>query len=108
MGSLQALTYSQAIQGGITNLNYSMFKYGEKVTLSVFFIQEVIISAIYMIEATKVLRKTAVLKEPNHQHERMRNLFLANIVILVLDASLLALEFAAIVSDQHPPCFPFS
>ena len=78
------------------NPNFPPFKYAEKVTLCTFFAQEVIISTIYMWEAMKVLRSTALVKERGGKYRRMRNLFLANIVILILDVCLLSMEFAAL------------
>jgi hypothetical protein len=69
---------------------YSIF---EKLQLSVFFVQEVVISSLYIIETTRLLKMqrgiaTAAMRRV------MCHLIILNVFVLLLDISVLCLEFA--------------
>jgi hypothetical protein len=70
-----------------------VYPYFEKVNVSVFFAQEMVISAIYVIYTTRWLRSDgAVLSQETGK--MLRHLIWINLVIDVLDITVLALEFA--------------
>ncbi|KAH7366934.1 hypothetical protein B0T11DRAFT_274408 [Plectosphaerella cucumerina] len=70
-----------------------VYPYFEKVNVSVFFAQEMVISAIYVIYTTRWLRSDgAVLSQETGK--MLRHLIWINLVIVVLDITVLALEFA--------------
>lgn len=66
----------------------------EKLQLSVFFIQECIISGLYVWETIKLLRYTKDIRGKRGARRVMSHLILVNIVVIVLDISVLALEYS--------------
>ncbi|KAH6645479.1 hypothetical protein BKA67DRAFT_497523, partial [Truncatella angustata] len=70
---------------------YSIY---EKIQLSVFFIQECIISGLYVWETTKLLRVTKDIRGKRGARRVMGHLIFVNIVVIILDISVLALEFS--------------
>ncbi|KAK4541281.1 hypothetical protein LTR36_008197 [Oleoguttula mirabilis] len=95
LSMLDGHAWSPAVQNNAINSQYPPFAYAEKVSLCLFFIQEVIISSLYIWETIKVLRISSAVKQGS-KYRRMRNLCLANVAILALDVCLLSLEFAAL------------
>lgn len=64
----------------------------EKVQMIGFFIQEVILSTIYIVETVKILQNSL---QP-HTRKIMRQLIFINVVIIVMDLALLGLECASL------------
>ncbi|CAG1997625.1 unnamed protein product [Fusarium graminearum] len=71
----------------------------EKIQLSVFFVQELIISSLYVWETTKRLRLE---KSIGNTKTKMvlNHLIVVNILVILLDISILALEFANLFDIQ--------
>lgn len=66
----------------------------EKVQLSVFFIQETIISGLYVYETYKLLRLKRAISGSAQRRKLMSHLIFVNIAVIFLDISILVLEFA--------------
>ncbi|KAF2645658.1 hypothetical protein P280DRAFT_495457 [Massarina eburnea CBS 473.64] len=64
----------------------------EKSQLSIFFTQECFISGLYIYRAIALLRLRNAIK--GHADRLLRHLLLVNIIIMIMDASLLGIEFA--------------
>lgn len=69
---------------------YSIY---EKIQLSVFFVQELIISGLYVYETTKLLRLEKTIGNGGTL-QVMNHLIFVNILVILLDFSILGLEFA--------------
>lgn len=70
-----------------------LYPYFEKVNVTVFFAQEMIISAVYVVYTTRWLRKDGAVL--GHETGKMlRHLIWINLVVVLLDITVLALEFA--------------
>jgi hypothetical protein len=65
----------------------------EKIQLSVFIVQELIISGLYLFETTKLLKLERVIGN-NSTQKVLYHLILVNIIVILLDFSILGLEFA--------------
>ncbi|KAF2683446.1 hypothetical protein K458DRAFT_478336 [Lentithecium fluviatile CBS 122367] len=65
----------------------------EKLQVTVFFVQEVIISSLYVYKTSNLLRILSGIQARGTRLV-MRHLILANVIIILLDISLLALEYA--------------
>lgn len=76
---------------------YSIY---EKVQVTIFFIQEIIISGCYIFETTKVLRLHRGLHDKKSKRGLMVHLILVNIIIVLLDITILALEYAGLYDLQ--------
>ncbi|KAK5657365.1 hypothetical protein OQA88_2935 [Cercophora sp. LCS_1] len=79
----------------------------EKIQVTLFFTQEVVISALYIKEAVKLIRSrrnfTAFSsggKAKDRSRELLVHLFIVNVVILVLDVNVLAWEYAGLHNVQ--------
>lgn len=70
---------------------YSIY---EKVQVSVFFAQEVIISSFYIIETTKLMRTQREIRSNVSRRNLMIHLIIVNIVVVLLDIAILAMEYA--------------
>lgn len=68
---------------------------GEKVEVVIFAIQEFVLSSLYMVEAWRLLKLKMILPRPGDQRT-MKRLIVANIIIILMDFSLLCLEFLAL------------
>lgn len=68
---------------------YSIF---EKIQLTVFFVQEVIISSLYIIETTRLLKMQRGIAS-SAMRRVMGHLILVNVFVVLLDISILCLEF---------------
>ncbi|KAM0326520.1 hypothetical protein ACHAQA_006389 [Verticillium albo-atrum] len=75
---------------------YSIF---EKIQLSVFFVQEIIISGLYIWETTKRLKLEKSIGNTGTR-KVMNHLIYVNILVVLLDVSILALEFANLYDIQ--------
>ncbi|KJZ75166.1 hypothetical protein HIM_05360 [Hirsutella minnesotensis 3608] len=71
----------------------------EKVQLTVFSLQELIISGLYIVETTKILKSQRDLA-PRGARRLMMHLILINIFIVCLDVSILTLEFSGYYDIQ--------
>ncbi|KAH7115472.1 hypothetical protein B0J13DRAFT_600032 [Dactylonectria estremocensis] len=72
---------------------YSIY---EKIQITVFFFQEMIISGLYIFETTKILRLTAIAGLDTNRRNRylLRHLLIVSIIVAALDGPILALEYA--------------
>ena len=77
-------------------LAYSVY---EKVQVTIFFIQELTISALYIFEAAKLLRSESNIRG-RKVHRVKSHLILVNLVIIALDITILALEYAHLYDIQ--------
>jgi hypothetical protein len=75
---------------------YSIF---EKVQITIFFIQEVIISSIYLYKTMQLLRSEGNIRGRNSRTV-MRHLVWVNLMIIALDVTLLAIEYAGYYDVQ--------
>ncbi|KAM5349838.1 hypothetical protein ACJ41O_006343 [Fusarium nematophilum] len=75
---------------------YSVY---EKIQLSIFFIQEIIISGLYVWETTKRLRLEKSVGN-NKTRQVLNHLIYVNILVVLLDVSILGLEFANLYDIQ--------
>ncbi|GAB7352091.1 hypothetical protein MBLNU459_g2591t1 [Dothideomycetes sp. NU459] len=82
--------------GSNSNTDTHVFETGynimEKIQMIGFFIQEVVLSTIYITETVKILRTSL---KP-HTRKTMKQLILINIVIIIMDLALLGLECASL------------
>lgn len=71
---------------------YSIY---EKIQVTIFFLQEMAISGLYIFETTKMLRITTI---PGHDSNRnmLRHLIVVSILVAALDAPVLAFEYAGL------------
>ncbi|KAL7943806.1 hypothetical protein V8C42DRAFT_358994 [Trichoderma barbatum] len=72
----------------------------EKMEVIIFFLQEVMLSTFYIIETVKIMRIESFLG--NHQSRRrlMQHLILVNVLIILLDSTIIILEFANLYDYQ--------
>jgi len=68
------------------------FEIYEKIQLAGFFLQELIISSLYIFEAARALRPVLAIKSCSEQ-EVVRNLILANVLVVALDVTLLVTQY---------------
>ncbi|CAF3524572.1 hypothetical protein FGSG_07818 [Fusarium graminearum PH-1] len=66
----------------------------EKLQLTVFFVQETIISGLYIWESMKLLKSEKDIREGAGPKRVMNHLIYVNIIVIFLDISVVALEFA--------------
>jgi hypothetical protein len=72
----------------------------EKLQVTVFVVQELIISGIYIFETTKLSRVLSVMRNKRRSRRLMNHLIFVNIIIITLDFAILALEYAGQYSLQ--------
>ncbi|KAK4455256.1 hypothetical protein QBC34DRAFT_489588 [Podospora aff. communis PSN243] len=86
---------------------YSVY---EKLQVTLFFIQEITISGLYIYETTKLMRIRKGLHDTesgtNSSRHLMTHLILVNIVIVILDIAILALEYSGMF-DLQTSCKSF-
>ncbi|KAH7110782.1 hypothetical protein B0J13DRAFT_661607 [Dactylonectria estremocensis] len=72
---------------------YSIY---EKIQITIFFFQEMIISGLYIFETTKILRLTAIAGLDTNRRNQylLRHLLIVSIIVAALDGPILALEYA--------------
>lgn len=68
------------------------FNIYERIQLAGFFVQESIISLLYIVEAIRVLRPILAIRGPT-ERQVVRHLILVNIVIVVMDVTLLVTQY---------------
>jgi hypothetical protein len=71
----------------------------EKVQVTLFFLQEVVLSGLYIHETIKIIRVRRI-NAGSSNGKMMRHLLGSNILIIVLDVTILALEFCNLYSLQ--------
>ncbi|KAM0424521.1 hypothetical protein ACHAPT_010236 [Fusarium lateritium] len=69
---------------------YSIY---EKIQVTIFFIQEMIISGLYIFATTKILKNDAVTGR-TESRDVMRHLIVVSIIVVILDITILAFEYA--------------
>lgn len=72
----------------------------EKIQLTVFFLQEAIISGLYVWETTNLLRVMKDIRGKRGARRVMGHLIFVNVLVIILDISVLALEFSNYYSLQ--------
>ncbi|OJJ74155.1 hypothetical protein ASPBRDRAFT_118793 [Aspergillus brasiliensis CBS 101740] len=75
----------------------------ERIQVTVFFIQELIISGVYVFETFRLLRsEDEILEGPHREAARrlMLHLILMNIIVIILDIAILVLEWAGRYATQ--------
>ncbi|KAF8853566.1 integral membrane protein [Acephala macrosclerotiorum] len=77
-------------------LPYSIY---EKVQVTIFFIQELTISALYIVETVKILRPESNIRG-NAPRKVMAHLLYVNAIIVLLDVTILALEYSGLYNIQ--------
>jgi len=85
----------QAIKNNQLNPKFKPFDITEKIAISVFTIQELIISSVYLWESVRILRVGELVQKESNRR-RIQRLFLANVVIIAMDVITLTLEFSAL------------
>lgn len=76
---------------------YSVY---EKVQVTIFFIQEVIISGCYIVATTKMFRLHRGIHDKKSSRALMTHLIVVNIIIILLDITILGLEYAGLYDLQ--------
>lgn len=71
----------------------------EKVQVTLFFLQEVVLSGLYIYETIKILRVRNI-NSGNSNQKMMRHLLSSNILIVVLDVTIITLEFCNLYNVQ--------
>ncbi|KAF7549188.1 hypothetical protein G7046_g8428 [Stylonectria norvegica] len=66
----------------------------EKIQVSVFFIQETIISGFYIFETVKLMKMEQTMGNRKSSRQLMNHLVVVNIIIILLDMTILGLEYA--------------
>ena len=91
-GAITPMVYgSFSSSPGIWVKPYSIM---EKIQVTIFFIQEIIISGIYIFETTKLLRLEQTVGNRKSSRRLMNHLIFVNILIILLDITILGLEYA--------------
>ncbi|KAK4446370.1 hypothetical protein QBC34DRAFT_440880 [Podospora aff. communis PSN243] len=72
----------------------------EKIQVTIFFLQEIIISGLYIKETIKLLRIRQNIDEKGRGRQLMVHLIIVNVVVALLDINVLALEFAGLYNVQ--------
>ncbi|KAM0521949.1 hypothetical protein ACHAPE_002514 [Trichoderma viride] len=72
----------------------------ERIEIIVFFLQETMLSSIYIYETAKLLRSGNALGKRRSIRRVLKNLILVNILVIVLDITILVLEFANLYNFQ--------
>ncbi|KAH8122194.1 hypothetical protein ACSS6W_010120 [Trichoderma asperelloides] len=72
----------------------------ERIEIVVFFLQETMLSSIYIYETTKLLRSGNSLGKRRSIRRVLKNLILVNILVIILDTTILVLEFANLYNYQ--------
>ncbi|KAL5611342.1 hypothetical protein FOBRF1_007459 [Fusarium oxysporum] len=71
----------------------------EKIQVTIIFLQELVISGLYILSTTKFLRVTAITGRDGHR-DVMRHLIGVSILVVILDITILAFEYANLYSLQ--------
>lgn len=78
----------------------------DKIQLTVFFVQETLLSLLYIFQTRKRLKENDMLHHDHGSREIFRHLIWVNMLVIFLDCSLLALSFANFfyVQSAYKPC----
>jgi hypothetical protein len=83
----------------VCNLHFqSFFNKWEKVQLTVFFVQEILISSVFIVRTTRLMRLYPT--QSTRRTNIMYQLLAINFIIIVMDISLLTLEFNGLFITQ--------
>lgn len=66
----------------------------EKIQVTIFFLQETILSGFYIAESIKMMKLERFMGNKRSSRRLMRHLVLVNVIIIILDITILALEYA--------------
>ncbi|KAH6959590.1 hypothetical protein BKA56DRAFT_637503 [Ilyonectria sp. MPI-CAGE-AT-0026] len=66
----------------------------EKIQVTIFFLQEIILSSFYIIETVKLMRLERSIGNTKSSQRLMKHLVLVNVLIILLDVTILGLEYA--------------
>ncbi|KAK0649209.1 hypothetical protein B0T16DRAFT_507800 [Cercophora newfieldiana] len=73
----------------------------EKIQVTLFFLQEVVISTIYMVEARRLMRSLAAIDDGRGRARKLLvHLIVVNVLIVLLDTNILAMEYAGLHNVQ--------
>lgn len=72
----------------------------EKIELIGFFLQEVMLSSLYIIEAVSLIRSESIFGNKGPATRLMKHLIFVNALVIILDITVLALEFANLYDVQ--------
>jgi hypothetical protein len=76
---------------------YSIY---EKIQVTIFFLQEFVISSLYIWETLKVMRQAGSIQVSQRTRRVMSHLLYVNMIIILLDTTILALEYASLYDVQ--------
>lgn len=71
----------------------------ERIQVTLFFIQEIMISVLYIYQTTELIKNRAT-RSRNSNHKLMRRLLGCNVLVIILDVTILVLEFCNLYSVQ--------
>ncbi|KAI9903716.1 hypothetical protein N3K66_000245 [Trichothecium roseum] len=74
----------------------------EKIQVTVFFLQETVISSAYIIETVKLIRLSREIQGGATSRQLMNHLILVNVTTILLDMTILGLEYAGLYNIQTP------
>ncbi|KAH8800162.1 hypothetical protein F5884DRAFT_809485 [Xylogone sp. PMI_703] len=72
----------------------------ERIQITIFFIQEFIISGLYIWETAKLKRLENSVRVNGTAHRIMMHLLIVNVIVILLDVTILALEYAGLYNIQ--------
>ncbi|KAH7305417.1 hypothetical protein B0I35DRAFT_338082, partial [Stachybotrys elegans] len=72
----------------------------EKVQVTVFFLQELIISSIYIYETKQLSHALSVMRHKRRSRRLINHLIMVNIIIIILDVGILTLEYIGLYNVQ--------
>ncbi|KKO96915.1 hypothetical protein THAR02_10984 [Trichoderma harzianum] len=76
------------------------YKITERIEIIVFFLQEMMLSSFYIYETIKLLRMGGSLGNRQSSRRLLKNLILVNILVMILDVTIVVLEFANLYDFQ--------
>lgn len=72
----------------------------EKVQVTIFFIQETIISSVYIFETVKLSRVLSAMQTKKRSQNLKHHLIIVNVIIILLDITIIVLEYANLYNVQ--------
>ncbi|KAL6697226.1 hypothetical protein J3F84DRAFT_368355 [Trichoderma pleuroticola] len=76
------------------------YKITERIEIIVFFLQEIMLSSLYIYETLKLLRLGGSFGNRQSSRRLLKNLILVNVLVMVLDVTIVVLEFAGLYDFQ--------
>ncbi|KKP06729.1 hypothetical protein THAR02_01218 [Trichoderma harzianum] len=76
------------------------YSIAEKIEVIIFFLQEVMISAFYIIETVGIMRVENFLGNHRSSRRLMQHLIIVNVLVILLDSTIIILEFANLYDYQ--------